>query len=122
VVVDGGSGLPKFPLRPSAGPSRTQRRRGTAYTRTQFNSSALRVCECSYASGSGASSELKAAKHIKHTNERCGSGEGRIVIAAFGVELIQREAVGMVVHVLVGIMFRAGRAMRGRGGTRGGRQ
>jgi hypothetical protein len=30
---------------------------------------------------------------------------GRIVIAAFGVELIQREAVGMVVHVLVGIMF-----------------
>jgi hypothetical protein len=32
-------------------------------------------------------------------------GGGRVVIAAFGVELIQREAVGMVVHVLVGIMF-----------------
>jgi hypothetical protein len=42
---------------------------------------------------------------------------GRVVIAAFGVELIQREAVGMVVHVLVGIMFAQSGGATVRGGV-----
>jgi hypothetical protein len=58
--------------------------------------------------------EVHAVRHIakqchfrQTATETKPVGGGRVVIAAFGVELIQREAVGMVVHVLVGIMFPA---------------
>ena len=47
---------------------------------------------------------VRAGSNQRRATIRWG---GRFVIAAFGVELIQREAVGMVVHVLVGIMFSA---------------
>ena len=55
---------------------------------------------------------VRAGSNQRRATIRWG---GRFVIAAFGVELIQREAVGMVVHVLVGIMFaRAGGRHRAR--------
>ena len=50
---------------------------------------------------------LNGAWGSKGCAQRRGGTGG--VIAAFGVELIQQQAVGMVVHVLVEIMLVAGR-------------